>query len=66
MQEAQKICIITGGNSGIGKATAIELAKMNYKILLLVRDSEKSRQALELLKENNINPEVILYLETHR
>ncbi len=58
MQEAQKICIITGGNSGIGKATAIELAKMNYKILLLVRDSEKSRQALDAIRSESTGGDI--------
>jgi len=38
----KKICVITGCNSGIGKITAIELAKKGCKILMLVRDSEKS------------------------
>ena len=42
-----KICLITGCNSGIGKITAIELAKKGYEIIMLVRDSEKSRMAFE-------------------
>lgn len=45
-----KICVITGCNSGIGKYTAIELAKLEYEIIMLVRDSEKSRKAYEEIK----------------
>ena len=45
-----KICLITGCNSGIGKVTAIELAKKGYEIIMLVRDSEKSRMAYEEIK----------------
>jgi len=40
-----KTCLITGSNSGIGKATAIEMAQRGYNILMLCRDSEKSRNA---------------------
>ena len=45
-----KICVITGCNTGIGKQVAIQLAKMNYTIVMLVRDSEKSRLAYEDIK----------------
>lgn len=45
-----KICLITGCNSGIGKVTAIELAKKGYEIIMLVRDSGKSRIAYEEIK----------------
>ncbi len=50
MQESNKICVITGCNTGIGKAAAFQLAKMNYNIIMLVRDSEKSRAAFEEIK----------------
>lgn len=46
-----KTCVITGCNSGIGKFTAIELAKRGYEIIMLVRDSEKSRTAYTEIKE---------------
>ena len=48
-----KICAITGCNSGIGKVTAIELAKKGYEIIMLVRDSEKSRMAYEEIKNDS-------------
>ncbi len=34
-----KICLITGANSEIGKECAIEVAKQHYPVLLLVRNS---------------------------
>lgn len=53
-----KYCIITGTNSGIGKITAIELAKLNYNLILIMRDSENSKNAyskiLEYKKDNSI------------
>ena len=45
-----KTCLITGSNSGIGKATAIEMAQRGYNILMLCRDSEKSRNAQAEIK----------------
>ncbi len=54
-----KTCIITGANSGIGKATAIELAKMNATLVLLCRDKERGESALkeiiELTGNNNVD-----------
>ena len=41
-----KRVLITGGNSGIGLITSIELAKMGAELVLACRDSEKTTQAL--------------------
>ena len=54
-----KICIITGANSGIGKATAIGLAKMNATVVMLCRDKERGESAqneiVELTGNNNVD-----------
>jgi NAD(P)-dependent dehydrogenase (short-subunit alcohol dehydrogenase family) len=57
----KKICLITGCNCGIGKETAIELAKKGYTILMLVRDSQKSQLAFEAIKEQSGNNDVKMF-----
>jgi NAD(P)-dependent dehydrogenase (short-subunit alcohol dehydrogenase family) len=47
-----RICIITGSNSGIGKETAIGLAKMGVTIVMVVRDQERGEKArIEIVKQ---------------
>jgi NAD(P)-dependent dehydrogenase (short-subunit alcohol dehydrogenase family) len=45
MSTERPIAVITGASAGIGKATAIRLAQDGYRVVMLVRDSEKSRAA---------------------
>jgi len=45
-----KRVLITGANSGIGKVTAIELAKLGAEIVLACRDSDKTRAALDEIR----------------
>lgn len=43
-----KIVIVTGANTGIGKETALELAKRDAKVIMACRDMEKCEMVLEL------------------
>lgn len=57
-----KVCMITGANSGIGKATAIGLAKMGATIVMVCRDKERGERALQDIKKACINGNVDLML----
>jgi NAD(P)-dependent dehydrogenase (short-subunit alcohol dehydrogenase family) len=47
-----RVCIITGSNSGIGKETAIGLAKMGATIVMVVRDQGRGERArMEIVKQ---------------
>jgi NAD(P)-dependent dehydrogenase (short-subunit alcohol dehydrogenase family) len=56
-----KICLITGGNSGIGKATAVRLAKMGATVVIVSRNKEKGETAVTdiIAKSGNNNVELI-------
>jgi NAD(P)-dependent dehydrogenase (short-subunit alcohol dehydrogenase family) len=40
-----RICIVTGSNSGIGKETALALAKMGATVIMVVRSQERGEKA---------------------
>ncbi|OCR02497.1 short-chain dehydrogenase [Oscillatoriales cyanobacterium USR001] len=54
----QQICIITGGNSGIGLMTAIKLAKLNYHIFIACRSAIKAAQAIDRIRRESNNSQV--------
>ncbi len=57
-----KICLITGGNAGIGKETARGLAAAGAHVIILCRNPEKGKLALADLKESmgNLHIEMML------
>ena len=59
--DGRKVCVITGSSAGIGKATAIKMAELGYDVIMLVRDCDKSRLALEEIKQSSGSDDVSLY-----
>jgi len=57
-----KICLITGANSGIGKATALGLAKLGATVVLVSRDRARGEQAQSEIKAQSGNPNIDLLL----
>lgn len=53
-----KTAVITGGNSGIGKAAATALAKKGYRVIIHGRDVSKTRQAADEIKIQSGNKNV--------
>ncbi|MEW8971182.1 MAG: SDR family NAD(P)-dependent oxidoreductase [Mesobacillus sp.] len=55
-----KIVVITGANSGIGKAAAIKFAKEGYTVVMACRNLERSKSAQQEIIEASKNPHVEL------
>lgn len=55
-----KTIIVTGSNSGIGKEAALTLAESGHRILMLCRDSEKSRTVYQEIVSRSGNENVFL------
>src|SRR5215211_3743397 len=58
----EKVCLITGATSGIGKATAMGLASMGASVVMVGRDRGRGEAALAEIKEESSNASVDLML----
>jgi len=50
-----KICLVTGASSGIGKATALGLAKLGATVVMVCRDTARGEAALSEIKQKSGN-----------
>lgn len=55
-----KVCLVTGSNTGIGKVTARELAKMGATVVMVCRNRSKGEAALAEIKAQSGNNQVDL------
>ncbi|KXN68855.1 hypothetical protein CONCODRAFT_8819 [Conidiobolus coronatus NRRL 28638] len=56
-----KTVLITGGNEGIGFETALQLAKMNAKIIIASRNLSRSEQAVAKIKQLSHNSDIYCF-----
>ncbi|EFA83941.1 hypothetical protein PPL_03011 [Heterostelium album PN500] len=56
---ADKVCIITGSNEGIGKETAKAMAKHMMKVIMACRNTEKCEAAAKEVREASKNDDVV-------
>ena len=57
-----KVCMVTGANSGIGKATAMGLARLGATVVMVCRDRARGEAAVAEIKTATGNPNVALLL----
>src|SRR5918994_1886153 len=58
----EKVCLITGATSGIGKATAMGLANMGASVVMVGRDRGRGEAALAEIRDKSANASVNLML----
>jgi NADP-dependent 3-hydroxy acid dehydrogenase YdfG len=59
-----KIAIVTGGNTGLGFETALELAKRGAQLIIACRDTIKAEKAANRIKNLTLNQKIIVkYLD---
>ncbi len=53
-----RVCLVTGGNSGIGKATAVGLAKLGASVAIVSRDRARGETAVAEIRSKSGNQHV--------
>jgi NAD(P)-dependent dehydrogenase (short-subunit alcohol dehydrogenase family) len=61
LNSTEKIAIVTGSNSGIGKETALALAKQNYTVIMACRNIKSAQEVGENIKRESGNEKVFVY-----
>jgi NAD(P)-dependent dehydrogenase (short-subunit alcohol dehydrogenase family) len=57
-----RVCMITGANSGIGKATALGLAKLGATVVMVCLDRARGESALKEISQGSGNTSISLFV----
>lgn len=57
-----KICLVTGATSGMGKETALGLARLGATVVLVARDKQRGEETLREMKRQSDNENIDLIL----
>ncbi|MFL6277438.1 MAG: SDR family oxidoreductase [Blastocatellia bacterium] len=57
-----KVCVVTGANSGIGRITALELARQGAEVVMVCRDRARGEAAMAEIKQATGNDHIELML----
>ena len=60
MSSKNKIAIVTGASTGLGRSISVKLASHGYKIILISRNIKKLNQTFELIEKNGDNAKIIV------
>ena len=53
-----KICLVTGATAGMGKETALGLARMGATVVLVARNQNKGRQTQQEMIQQSCNKHI--------
>ncbi|MCA0971420.1 SDR family oxidoreductase [Halobacillus litoralis] len=62
MEKENKTALVTGANSGMGLATSVELMNQGFHVVMMCRNEQRGKEALEEAKEQSQRDEVELML----
>jgi NAD(P)-dependent dehydrogenase (short-subunit alcohol dehydrogenase family) len=57
-----KICMVTGATAGIGKITAVELARMGAEVLIVGRNPDKCAATIDFIRAETGNHKIVSFV----